>query len=119
MTKVGPVLDVFVSEAQGLMCIDIEVSSPVHNTVWIQVSRGFAHWECQSSGFAPETEGTDTVFMNGGTAVAQASPKIRWPPSDRLHPGLSDFQARHRETALREKDTWKHEKFTEVKDVGV
>ena len=28
-TKIGPVLDVFVSEDQGLMCIEIELSSPV------------------------------------------------------------------------------------------
>ena len=31
-TQIGPVQDVFVSEDQDSLCIDIEVSSPLHNT---------------------------------------------------------------------------------------
>ena len=48
-TKIGPVLDVFVSEDQGLMCIDIELSSPVQNTAWIRKSRGVTQLARQSS----------------------------------------------------------------------
>ena len=43
-TNICPVLDVFVSGDQGLLCIDIEVSSPVHNTAWLRLSRGVGQW---------------------------------------------------------------------------
>ena len=54
--KICSVLDVFVSDDQGFMCIDIEASSPVHNTaqIRIRISHGVAHRERQSSEFAPE-----------------------------------------------------------------
>ena len=64
-TKIGPVLHVFVSEDQGLLFNDTEVSSPLHGTAWIRVSRGVTQWSGQSSEFAPEIEGTDTVFFMG------------------------------------------------------
>ena len=38
----------------------------------IRISRGVTQWARQPSEFAREIEGTDCVFMNGGTAVAQA-----------------------------------------------
>ena len=66
--KHGPVPDVFVSEDQGLLCIDIEVSSPMCNTARIRISRGVKEWARQPSEF----EGTDTVVINGGTRVAHA-----------------------------------------------
>ena len=74
-TNIGPVLDVVVSKDQGLLCIDIEVSSPVHNTAWIRISRGVTQWARQSSEFPPEIEGKDTVSTNGRTAVATAQPE--------------------------------------------
>ena len=78
-TKIGPVLDVFVSKDPCLLCIDVEVSSPVHDTAWIRTNRAVTQWSRQSSEHAPDIEGMDTVFMNGGAAVAHAQPK---------HPGL-------------------------------
>ena len=39
-TKIRPVLEVFVSEDQGLLCIDVEVSSPLHGNAWILRSSG-------------------------------------------------------------------------------
>ena len=61
-TEIGPVQDVFVSNGQGPLCIDIEVSLSVHNTAWIRASRGVAQWARRSSEFAPNTEGMGTVF---------------------------------------------------------
>ena len=69
------VLEAFVPEDHGLLCIDIEVSSPVHNTAWIRMSCGVTQWVRQSSESAPEFAGTDTVLINEGTAVAHAQPE--------------------------------------------
>ena len=46
----GPVLDAFVSQDQGLMCIELEVSSPssMADAVWIRTSRGGAPLARQS-----------------------------------------------------------------------
>ena len=97
----GTVLDVFVSEDQCLLCIDIEVSSPLYGLAWIRISRGVTQRTRHLSEFAPEIEGRDTASKDGGTAVAQAQPEdldlysgrpiafhpeILPPPSDRLHP---------------------------------
>ena len=43
-TRIGSVLDVFATEYQGLLCIDIEETSPLHDTAWIPRSRGITHW---------------------------------------------------------------------------
>ena len=67
--------NLFVSEDQGLLCVDIEVSSPLHGIAWNRIRCGPAQWPRQSSEFAPEIEGRDTVFTNGGTAVARAQPE--------------------------------------------
>ena len=61
-SQIGTVLDVVISEDQGLMWTDIEVSSPLHGTAWIRLSRGVTLWARQSSEIAPETAGIDTVF---------------------------------------------------------
>ena len=53
--KIDPVLDVFVSEDQGIWCSGIKVSSPLHG---YEKAR-------QSSDFASEIEGTDTMSVNG------------------------------------------------------
>ena len=58
------------SEDHRLMCVDIELSSPVHS--WIRVSRGVPQWARQSSDFALETQGTDEFFFFGGTTVTHA-----------------------------------------------
>ena len=108
--KVVPDPDVSVSEDHGLLCVDIEVSSPLHGTAWMRLSRG--HDKRQNS--HQKNEGTDAVFINGETAVAQARSKdpdlwmgrltafhseVTPPPTpDRLHPETARFsQARHRE----------------------
>ena len=73
------------------------------STAWPRISRGAAQWARQPSKFAPEIEGMDTVFVNGGTAVAQAQPEdldlctgrpiachfeiTPPPPPDRWYPG--------------------------------
>ena len=104
--KNGSVPDVFVSEDQGLLCIDIDITSPVQNTACIRIGRGGTQWARQSSEFAPEIEGSDCVFTNAGTAIAQAQPKdpnlcigtpiachpeiTPPPPSSRLQPGQPD-----------------------------
>ena len=56
---------------------EAEVPTPslVANTTWIRTSRGVTQLDRQSSEFAPEIEGTDCVFVNGGTAVAPAQPE--------------------------------------------
>ena len=73
-TKIGPVLDVFVLKDPCLLCIDVEVSSPVHDTAWIRTNRAVTQWSRQSSEHAPDIEGMDIVFMNGGAAVAHTQP---------------------------------------------
>ena len=77
--KNGPFLDVFVSGDQGLKCIDMEVSTPsrLASVAWICISCGVTQRARQSSEFATEIEGTDTVCVNGGTAVGQDQPEIR------------------------------------------
>ena len=74
-TPIGPFVDVFVSEDQSLLCIDIEVWSPVHDAAWVRVSREVTQWACQSSELAANNEGIDTVFTDGGTAVVHAQPE--------------------------------------------
>ena len=49
----GPVLDVFVTEDQGFLCFDIEVSSPLHGAAWIWIRSGVSQWACSSSEFVP------------------------------------------------------------------
>ena len=92
-----------VSEDQGLLCIDIEVSSPLHGT-WIRPSRGDMPRARQSSEFAPEIGGTACIMANGGTAVAPVHPEVpelsigmsiafhpqNAPPPDRLYPVQTD-----------------------------
>ena len=100
--EIGSVLDVFVSEDQALMRIEIEVLSPLHGTAWTGASRAVTQRARQSSDFAPEPEAKDCVFPNAGAAVARAQPQgfesIGRPISfhcqtappplpDRLHPG--------------------------------
>ena len=75
MTNIGLFLDVFVSKDQGRLCIDIDVSSPVHGTAWIRISREVTQWSRQSSTFAQDIEGMDTVLINGGAVVAHAQPR--------------------------------------------
>ena len=60
------------------MCVDIEALSPVQITAWIRISRGVTQWPRQSSEFAPEIEGTDTVLINGGKAVAHAQTNAKF-----------------------------------------
>ena len=117
-----------------------EVSTPsrLASVAWICISRGVTQRARQSSEFAPETEGTDTVFVNGGTAVGQAQPEIRIRASgDRLrfilkarrhhHPtdctqagqippgrALGDQLLSSQQCTLRNRV-----KFTWVKDVGM
>ena len=47
--KIGPVIDVFVSEDEGLMCVETKEPSPwrLANTAWIRRSRGGAQWARQ------------------------------------------------------------------------
>ena len=68
-TKIGPVLDVFVSEDQGLMCIDIELSSPVQNTAWIRKSRGVTQLARQSSLDFLSLSGQDDAWGAVGCGV--------------------------------------------------
>ena len=71
-SQIGPVLYVFVSEDKGLMCFDIEVSSPSkveRDTIFRRV----APWARQSS---EQIEGTDTVYKQRDTAVPGPKPKI-------------------------------------------
>ena len=58
-SQIGPVPDVCVSEDQRLMCM----------------GRGVLQWARHLSEFAPEIEGMDTVFVNGGTGVVHAQPE--------------------------------------------
>ena len=55
------------------MCMEIQAptSSSMASTAWIRISRGVTQWARETSDFAPEMAGMDTVFVNGGTAVAQ------------------------------------------------
>ena len=39
------------------------------------MGRGVLHWARHLTEFAPEIEGMDTVFVNGGTRVAHAQPE--------------------------------------------
>ena len=57
---------------------EAEVPTPsiVANTTWIRTSRGVTQLDRQSSGFAIEIEGTDCVFVFGGTAVAPPTQKV-------------------------------------------
>ena len=61
------------SQRLKVSCAQIKVSSPsqVASTAWIRTSRWVTQWAHQLSEFEAEFEGTDTVFVNGGTAVAQ------------------------------------------------
>ena len=68
-TQICPVLDIFVLEDEGLLCIDPEVSSPGHDTAWTRISRGVTQQPRQSLEFALEMGG---FFTNGGTAPADA-----------------------------------------------
>ena len=63
------------SQKIDVFCNDIEVSSPVHNTAWIRTGRGVTQWARQTSEFEPEIEGTETVQINVGTALAHAQPE--------------------------------------------
>ena len=74
-TKIVAVLDVL--GLKGSLCIDIDVSSPVHNTACIHISREVTQWARQSSECTPNIEGMDAVLMNGGAAVATPGPKTR------------------------------------------
>ena len=56
-TQIGPVLDIFVLEDEGPLCIDTEVSSPGHDTAWTRISRGVTQQPRQSLEFAPEMGG--------------------------------------------------------------
>ena len=42
-----------------------EVTSPLHGTAWLRISRGVAQWARQSSEFAPEIEGTCCLPSRG------------------------------------------------------
>ena len=64
--KFGPVVDVCVSEDQGLMCIEENVPSPsqVVSPAWIRTNRGVTQWERQSSKIAPDFEGEECIVVN-------------------------------------------------------
>ena len=55
-SQIGPVLHVFVSEKQDLVCVDNKVSPTLHGSAWIRMSRGVAQWARQSPECAPEIE---------------------------------------------------------------
>ena len=101
------------------MCIDIEVSSPVHDTARTRISRGVAQRTRQSSEFAPEIEGTDSVFMKGRTTRPARNPTnctqvTQIPP--RLASGDGLLSSHHPCTGKTRRN---RVKFTFVKDVGM
>ena len=51
-------------------------SSSMVRTAWIRTSRGVTQWARQSSEFAPEVEGMDTVFVTDSRPGPSASPGI-------------------------------------------
>ena len=113
--KIYRVLDVFVSEGQGLLCFTIEVSSPLHDTARIRRSRGVMQWARRSSEFAEDIEGADTEFVEGGDS-STPSPKTQMCASgDRLRLILKSHRHHHPCT---EKTHRNRVKFTLVKDVG-
>ena len=142
-TQIGPVLDVLVSEDQGIKCMEMIVPSPskVASTAWIRISRGATQWARTSSEIAPGFERTDCVFMTGGTAVAQAQLEDTRICADQLRSILKS-QCHHRPTDCTRasqippsrasgdrllsghhpcsgKTHRNHLKFASVKDVGV
>ena len=102
ITQIGPFPDVFVSDYQGLLCNDIEGSSPMHGTAWIRkaVALHTGHVNRQNS--HQTLKERIRCFTNGESGVAHAQPDVGRPiafhpeialpaPSDRLHPGQPDF----------------------------
>ena len=111
-TNIGAVVDVFVSEDQGLFSCALTLKYRHHCTVLhgyeqvVEIHEGHVNRLISHQTYA----GTDCVFFfffqNGGTAIAQAQPEdpdlcigrpIAFhpeiappPPPDRLHPGHTD-----------------------------
>ena len=67
--------------------IYLEVSPPLHGAVWIRTSRGVTQWARHLSEISKEIEGTDTMFINGGTAVAVCHAR-HWGPTAFLPPSV-------------------------------
>ena len=63
------------SKDQSLVCIDIEVSSPLHGTAWIRISRGVTRWHVNRQNSHQKLRERDAVFVNGVTAVVHAQPE--------------------------------------------
>ena len=63
-SHIGPVLDVVVSEDQGVFSTEKDVSSPLHGTAWIRFSSGVAQWARQPSEPALKIERTDCIFFD-------------------------------------------------------
>ena len=81
-TKIGPILDVFVSEDQGLLCVDIEVSAYGY-----EKSRGVSLWPRQSSEFAPKIEGPQSLRPSLKTQICASGDRVRFIlKSHRHHP---------------------------------
>ena len=71
--KIGPVLDV--SEDQGLMRIEFEVSSILHGTAWIRISPGITYTTHVKRQNSHQKLKEWIVFFSRGTAVAQTQPE--------------------------------------------
>ena len=101
--KIGPVMDSFVSEVQGLMCIEIQV--PTESLIggfWVQARR-VTQLARQTGNFEPDIEVMEGVFVKESTTVTPsqsvnsrlcfgrpnaALSQIPPPtPTNRLHPG--------------------------------
>ena len=107
--KTGPVIDVFVSEDEGLMCVETKEPSPwrLANTAWIRRSLGGTQWARQSSEFAPEIEGTvlhlaqpEDPELSIGRPITALSPTVPHHPTDgtqasRIPPGRASGDRLH------------------------
>ena len=106
----------FVSEDQGLiMCIDTEVSSPVHRTAWTRKSRGVTQWARQSSEFAPE------IGKNGyGLKSHRHQHRTDCTQASQIPPGRASadrlLSSDHQRTGKTHRN---HAKFRLVKDDGM
>ena len=107
--KIGPFLDVFASEDQGLTCIQNKKPSPK----W-QVLHGYVqamelrNWHVNLQNSHQSLKERIVFFVNGGTAVAKAQPNCA--------SGGGWLSSHHQCTGNTHRNRMK---FTLVKDVGV
>ena len=69
-------MDPFVSEDQGLICVEFLAprESLMVDTAWVRVSRGATHLARQAGEFELEIEGVEEVSVKEGTTIAPIQP---------------------------------------------